>query len=219
MQSMGRAGLQVFQKILICTVFILSLVACGFTPTPRVPAASSLDTPTPYTPFPGETPLATLTPIAECRFDSGHAANLLPYINTSEHYCFLYPGAFTVRVDPYGTLFVQKQQDESTKGILPAVRIENTGSTGGLGLQEWATKEIGTAEAPGSQASTFIIQVGDKEAIATDDLPGTAPTRVVYVVHSGDGFVITIIPLDGPHGAETLDLWETIRDSFVFFSP
>jgi len=211
--------LQVFQKILICTVFVLSLTACGFTPTPRAPAGSIYDTPTPYTPFPGETPLATLTPIAACGFDSEYAANLLPYINTSEHYCFLYPGAFTVRVDPYGTLFVDKPQDGSTEGIFPGVRIENTGSTGGLSLQDWAAQEIGAAEAPGSPASTFSTSVGDKDAIATDDLPGITTTRVVYVVHSGDGFVIFIIPLDGPHGVETLDLWETMRDSFAFFSP
>jgi len=215
MQSIGRAGLQIFQKILICTVFIMSLAACDFKPTPRVPVDSIYGTPTPYTPFPGETPLATLTPIAACRFDSGHAANLLPYINTSEHYCFLYSGAFTVRIDPYGTLFVQKLTDGSTEEPFIGVRIEHTVSTGGLSLQDWAAEEIGA----GSPASTFSIKIGDEDAIASDDLPGTAPTRVVYVVHSGDGFVITIIPLDGPHGTETLDLWETIRDSFVFFSP
>ena len=206
------------QVLIFSTAAILLFTACDNTPTPRVPAASSLNTPTPYTPFPGETPLSTLTPIAACGFDSEHAANLLPYINTSEHYCFLYPGAFTVRVDPYGTLFVEKLPDGSTEGIFPGVRIENTGSTGGLSLQDWADQEISAAEAPSSPASTFSTNVGDIDAIATDDLPGTTTTRVVYIVHGGDGFVISVIPLDGPHGPETLDLWEIIRASFAFFS-
>ena len=102
---------------------------------------------------------------------------------------------------------------------MPTVGILYEGSTGGLSLQDWADQQISAAEAPGSPASTFSTNVGDKDAIATDDLPGITTTRVVYVVHSGDGFVIIIIPLDGPHGADTLDLWETIRDSFVFIAP
>ncbi len=344
-----------FLTVLIFTMIVgLLLAACEFTDTPRAPAGSIYDTPTPYTPFPGETPLSTLTPTIEepmpepaaateqpesCTPDSEFVADitipdgtlikpgdsfvktwriqndgtctwngeytweqrdveggqllarepvmpipmtvlpgetleisvelklhpdaplgseqiarfqmrspsgaffgthpftvifaalgsgvcpigtgeLLPYINLSDHYCFLYPKDHTTHVGQDGTHYASKPAPPgSTEEMMPTVGIQNKGSTGGLSLQDWAAQEISAAEAPGSPASTFSLSVGDKDAIATDDLPGITTTRVVYVVHSGDGFVIFIVPLDGPYGAETLDLWETMRDSFVFFSP
>jgi hypothetical protein len=344
-----------FLKVLIFTTFVgLLLAACGFTPTPHLPAVSSYDTPTPYTPFPGETPLSTLTPTSEepapadaaaptaqsesCTPDSEYVADptipdgtlvkpggsfvktwriqndgtctwnaeytweqlntednallavqpvmhlaanvppgetldisvelklqpdaplgsqqiarfqmrspsgeffgthpftiifavngsgvcpigtseLLSYINLSDHYCFLYPKDHTTHVGQDGTHYVSKPAPSgSTEELFPTVGIYNKGSTGGLSLQDWAEQEIGAAEAPGSPTSTFSTHVGDKDAIASDDLPGITTTRVVYVVHSGTGFEIFVIPIDGIYGAETLDLWETIRDSFVFYA-
>lgn len=103
--------------------------------------------------------------------------------------------------------------------MVGTVSINNQGSTGGLSLEDWAAQEISIAETPGYPASTFSTHVGETDAIATDDLPGITESRTVYVVHGGVGFMIFMIPIDGAPDSETLDLWEIIRDSFVFYSP
>lgn len=147
-------------------------------------------------------------------------ADLLTYINMSDHYCFLYPKEYSTHVGVDGTHYVSgSPPPDSTEEAVPSVSIHNNGSTGGKSLQDWADQMISAAEAPGHPASTSSIHVGDEDAIATDDLPGITANRMVYMVHGGDGFTICVIPIDGKYGAETLDLWETIRDSFVFYTP
>jgi hypothetical protein len=90
MQRLGRAVVRNSIHVwMFNTVVNLLLAACGFSSTPYAPARSAIDTPIAYTPFPGETPLSTLTPTIEspifgpaqsapedCTNDSEFAADL-----------------------------------------------------------------------------------------------------------------------------------------------
>jgi hypothetical protein len=350
-----EVGVRRFLAILIfATIVSLTLAACGFTPTPHLPAVSSYDTPTPYTPYPGETPLSTLTPTAwapsitptqptatpeDCTPDSefvaditipdgtlikpgdsfvktwrirnnggctwnreytweqvnaadnrltaletvsplagevppgetvdisvlmvlheaaelgstqiarfqlrspsgkyfgerlyakvyavngsgrcpNSTADLLVYFNLDDRYCFLYPQTHETEAGQNGTIYVRLPAPSgSTEESLLGVSIQNHGDTGGLSLAAWADQQIEAAQDPDHPAKKELIWLTPLTAYATVDLPGLSSALHVYLVYAGNGFEIVVMPLDGSCGAETLELWEIIRTSFVFYAP
>ncbi len=353
MQRLGRAAVRNSIHVwMFNTVVNLMLAACGFSSTPYVPARSAIGTPTPYTPFPGETPLSTLTPTIEssisgpaqaapegCTLDSDLAADLgvpdgtlvrpggsftrtwrmrnsgtctwnseytweqiddagnrllalepvtplegeVPpggtvdvsvvlalgegaelgrtqvarfqlrspsgeyfgsrpdaqvyavdgrgrcppatddiraYIHLEDRYCFLYPQTYETSLAQDGALHVGLPAFQgSTEDLLPAVRIYDMGGTGGLDLDAWAGQQIEAAADPGHPVDVERIWLGAVPAYASGDLKDSSPALNVYLVHEGVGFEIVVTPLDGSRGAETLELWEIVRDSFTFYAP
>jgi len=147
-------------------------------------------------------------------------ADLLVYIHLDDRYCFLYPQTHETSIGQDGTLYVSLPAPAgSTEELLPSVSIHNQGDTGGLDLTAWAEQQIEAAQDPGHPADKTLIWLGPLTAFATEDLPGASSALNVYLVHDDVGFEIVVMPLDGSYGADTSELWEIIRNSFVFYAP
>ncbi len=147
-------------------------------------------------------------------------ADLKVYIHMDDRYCFQYPQAYETSIGQDGARYVSLPATPgSVDESLPGVSIHNLGDTGGLGLAAWAEQQIEAAQDPNHPADKTLIWLGSITAFATEDLPGPSPALNIYLVNEDVGFEIIVMPLDGSYGAETLELWEIIRTSFVFYAP
>jgi hypothetical protein len=149
-------------------------------------------------------------------------ASLDSFIHLGDRYCFLYPNTHTSYIGATGSGQVSAPSPGGVEPLIPSVGISNQGSVAGQNVQQWSTQMINLWKAPSTTPATGITTMGGETAIYTDDLPGIMGNRIVFVVHNNIGFSITVFPVDGSAPSETtdaLDLWETIRSSFVFFGP
>jgi hypothetical protein len=144
------------------------------------------------------------------------------FVNTTDHYCFLYPSSYDAYIGATGGSHVNEPPVGSGEQVLGSVSISNYGSTGGAGTNTWAASMISSWEAPGDPPTVTNTTVGGEHAKSAEGLPGITGNVIVFQVNDGDGYVFTIQPVDGGYPAHTtaaLDLWEMIRLSFTFYSP
>jgi hypothetical protein len=149
-------------------------------------------------------------------------ASMDSFIHLSDRYCFLYPNTHTSYIGATGGGHVLGPSPGGVEPLIPSVSIDNQGNVAGQTVQQWSTQMINLWKAPSTTPATATTTVGGETAIYTDDLPGIMGNRIVFVVHNNIGFSICVFPVDASVPSETsdaLDLWDTIRNSFVFFGP
>ena len=77
-------------------------------------------------------------------------------------------------------------------------------------------------KAPGTTPELVNVDINGMPAKRTDDLPGMVGNRIIFLVHDGDGYVFTVLPVDDSFPEkrdDALALWNMIRNSFTFFGP
>ncbi len=150
-------------------------------------------------------------------------ADQLTFINVAEQFCFLYPDDYNAYIGVTGTTVVAAPPSPGvTEEILPSVSISNEGSTGGQNLNNWSNAMVNAWKVPGTTPTVTEVQVNGINARYTDELPGQVGNRIVFLVHDGDGYVFTVLPVDDAFPAKktaALALWELVRTSFTFFGP
>jgi len=150
-------------------------------------------------------------------------ADQATYINVADRYCFLYPDDYDADTGASGDTSVKGPVDASlTEDIPPSVSISDEGSTGGDNLNQWTAQMVDDWKAPGSTPDIDNVDINGITGKQTDDLPGQVGNRIVFLVHSGDGYVFTVLPVDDSFPAKKADalaLWNMIRNSFTFFGP
>lgn len=150
-------------------------------------------------------------------------ADQATFINAAEGYCFLYPDDYDADIGAGGDTFVKGPVDASlTEDIPPSVSISNEGSTGGDNLNQWTNQMVDDWKAPGTTPDIDNVNINGMSGKQTDDLPGMVGNRIVFLVHDGDGYVFTVLPVDNSFPekkADALALWNMIRNSFTFFVP
>ncbi|MBN2044579.1 MAG: hypothetical protein JW757_06125 [Anaerolineales bacterium] len=145
------------------------------------------------------------------------------FINPEERFCFLYPKDYDAYIGGMGHTYVRHPLTPGViEEIVATVSIANYGSAGGLSTTDWADQMIDEWKAPATTPAVKNIDIGGMTGRYTDDLPGMTGNRIVFLVHNGDGFVFTIIPVDDAFGdrkQRALDLWNLVRSEFTFFGP
>jgi hypothetical protein len=140
------------------------------------------------------------------------------YVNETDGYCFLYPadheegealsGAATLIYHPLPEGSGEQLTTSFTVTIEPAQ---------GQSMSQYSSDKIEQAKIPGSDPDEISFSLDGEDAVWTEDLPSQAGARIGYLVHSGKGFTLALIPNGGDFDDINLqaeNLWMTITTSW-----
>jgi hypothetical protein len=145
------------------------------------------------------------------------------FINPTERFCFLYPKDYDAYIGGMNHTYARHPRTPGVnEEIVASVSIANEGSAGGMSTNDWADSMVTAWKAPATSPVVSNVDIGGMTGRYTDELPGMVGNRIAFLVHNGDGFVFTIIPIDDAFPTrkqQAIDLWNMVRGDFTFFGP
>jgi len=152
-------------------------------------------------------------------------SNVSLFRNDQYGFCFLYPSDHRENEESEFALSISgPPPPENTDAFTTLISIQII-ETGEKGSDQFAQDMIGQLEEGSVTEGTTPFNLGlDKGVWASQIFFGLGPQdgRLGYIVHNGNGYVLMMIPDGGTDYDISIladTLWETVTNSWVWFTP
>ena len=151
--------------------------------------------------------------------------------NETDGYCFAYPEGFETAELTDGLVTIEAVQTEagsvdqaataSGQPVSVQLSVVNLGSVNGRTANDLAQERFAQFAASNLEMTWGTVLLDSEEAVTIESRPGELLTRKAFVVANGNGYEITLSPLDESMpemAAESEELWQEFVQNFSFYT-